>query len=104
VLIAWLLTRRLSLVTPPPVSSRIAADVDGYGSGLVLFRLGDHDAWIRRFAVAVAGAGRAQQDLADAVARLREEWPERLARPRVGGRRLGSDAAAWRALLCCPGT
>lgn len=29
VLVAWILVRRLSLVTPPPVSARIAADVGG---------------------------------------------------------------------------
>ena len=65
VLIAWVLVRRLSLVTPPPVSTRIAADVGGYTSGLVLFRLGDHDRWVQWFADAVSGAGRAQQELVE---------------------------------------
>ena len=63
VLVAWILVRRLSLVTPPPVSARITADVGGYGSGLVLFRSGDHNSWIRWFAAAVSGAGRTQQEL-----------------------------------------
>lgn len=102
VLVAWILVRRLSLVTPPPVSARIAADVGGYGSGLVLFRLGDHNAWVRWFAEAVSGAGRAQQDLVASVERLRREWRERLAAPRADSRRVRSDAAAWRVLDLLP--
>jgi Fic family protein len=102
VLVAWILVRRLSLVTPPPVSTRIAADVGGYSSGLVLFRLGDHNAWVRWFADAVSGAGRAQQDLVASVERLQREWRERLAAPRQAARRLRSDAAAWRVLDLLP--
>ena len=102
VLVAWILVRRLSLVTPPPVSTRIAADVGGYGVGLVRFRLGDHDGWIRWFAEAVSGAGRAQQELVTAVARLQGEWRERLGAPREGTRRLRSNAAAWRVLDLLP--
>jgi Fic family protein len=102
ILIAWVLARRLSLVTPPPVSARIAADVGGYTSGLVLFRTGDHDAWIRWFATAVSGASRAQEDLVLAVERLQREWRERLAAPAPGARGVRSDAAAWRALELLP--
>jgi Fic family protein len=102
VLVAWVLVRRLALVTPPPVSARIAADVGGYGSGLVLFRMGDHGAWVRWFADAVSGAGRAQQELVASVERLQREWRERLSAPRHGSRRLRSDAAAWRALGLLP--
>jgi len=102
VLVAWILVRRLSLVTPPPVSARIAADVGGYGSGLVLFRMGDHDAWVRWFAEAVSGAGRAQQELVASVGRLQREWRERLSGPRPESRRVRSDAAAWRVLDLLP--
>jgi len=102
VLIAWILVRRMSLVTPPPVSARIAADVGGYSSGLVLFRMGDHNAWVRWFADAVSGAGRAQQELVAAVGRLQGEWRERLAAPRQAARRLRSNAAAWRVLDLLP--
>lgn len=102
VLIAWILVRRLALVTPPPVSSRIAADVGGYGSGLVLFRMGDHNSWVRWFADAVSGAGRAQQELVASVDRLQRQWRERLSAPRKGTRRVRSDAAAWRALALLP--
>jgi Fic family protein len=102
VLIAWVLVRRLALVTPPPVSTRIAADVGGYSSGLVLFRRGDHNRWVQWFADAVSGAGRAQQELVAAVHDLRRAWDDRLAAPRDGGRRLRSNAAAWRALDLLP--
>jgi Fic family protein len=102
VLVAWILVRRLSLVTPPPVSARIAADVGGYGSGLVLFRMGDHDSWVRWFAGAVSGAGRAQQELVASVERLQREWRARLAAPRTDSRRVRSDAAAWRVLDLLP--
>jgi Fic family protein len=102
VLIAWILVRRLSLVTPPPVSTRIAADVGGYASGLVLFRKGDHNAWVRWFADAVSGAGRAQQELVASVEQLQREWRDRLAGPRARTKRLRSNAAAWRALELLP--
>ena len=102
VLIAWILVRRLSLVTPPPVSTRIAADVGGYASGLVLFRLGDHNAWVRWFAEAVSGAGRTQQELVASVERLQRAWRQRLAAPREGTKRLRSNAAAWRLLELLP--
>ncbi|HJR24737.1 MAG TPA: Fic family protein [Acidimicrobiales bacterium] len=102
VLVAWILVRRMSLVTPPPVSARIAADVGGYGSGLVRFRLGDHDGWVRWFADAVSGAGRAQQELVASVEQLQREWRDRLAAPRPGAKRLRSNAAAWRVLDLLP--
>lgn len=102
VLIAWILVRRLSLVIPSPVSTRIAADVGGYSSGLVLFRLGEHERWVQWFADAVSGAGRAQQELVVAVQELRRSWEERLAAPREGARRLRSNAAAWRVLELLP--
>lgn len=102
VLIACVLVRRLALVTPPPVSTGIAADVGGYSSGLVLFRLGQHEQWVQWFADAVSGAGRAQQDLVTAVQQLRGAWNERLSAPRDGARRLRSNAAAWRALELLP--
>lgn len=102
ILIAWMLVRRLSLVTPPPVSTRIAADVGGYTSGLVLFRLGDQNPWVRWFADTVSGAGRAQEELVESIEQLQWIWRERLAAPRVGTRKLRSDAAAWQVLDLLP--
>ena len=102
VLISWILTRRLALVTPPPVSARIAADIGGYSSGLVLFRMGDHNAWIRSFADVVAAAGRVQHDLVSAVEVLQRGWREQLAAPRAGQRRMRGDAAAWRVVELLP--
>ncbi len=82
--------------------TRIAADVGGYASGLRLFRVGEHDAWVRWFAEAVSGAGRAQQELVASVERLQREWRERLSAPRQGSRRVRRDAAAWRVLDLLP--
>lgn len=97
VLIAWLLTRRLRLLTPPPVSGLIAADVGGYAAGLVQFRLGHHDHWVRWFADAVTGAALAQRSLVSTVERLRSQWSGRLA-----DRRIRSDASAWRVIELLP--
>ena len=104
VLVAWILVRRLSLVTPPPVSTRIAADVGGYGSGLVLFRMGDHNAWVRWFAEAVSGAGRAQQELVASVERLQREWRERLAAPREARGACGATPQRGACSTCCLAT
>ncbi len=97
VLIAWLLVRRLALLVPPPVSVAIAADVGGYGAGLVRFRLDDHLGWVRWFAEAVSGGGRRQRELVAQVDDLRAEWLARLAA--TGLRR---DAVAYRALTLMP--
>ncbi len=70
VLIAWILARRLALLSPPPVSVAIATDVGGYSSGLTLFRLGDLDAWVQWFAEAIRRAARAQRELVTALEEL----------------------------------
>ncbi|MBK5306884.1 MAG: Fic family protein [Frankiaceae bacterium] len=101
VLVAWLLTRRLGLLTPPPVSTAIAADVGGYTAGLTQFRLGAHGPWIRWFADAVTTAGRAQEALVDEVAALRARWRTTLA-SYGEGRALRSDASAWAVLELLP--
>jgi Fic family protein len=97
VLVAWVLVRRLALVVPPPVSVAIAGDIGGYGAGLVRFRLDDHLGWLRWFADAVIGGGRAQRDLVAQVDSLRRRWQERL--HATGLRR---DAVAYRALALMP--
>lgn len=97
VLVLWLLTRRLQLLTPPPVSVLLAADVGGYASGLVRFRMSDHNGWVAWFADAVGAAGRAQQELIGSVERLHATWQARL---RTAG--LRSDAAAWSVLELLP--
>lgn len=93
VLISWLLVRRLHLLTPPPVSVRLAADVGGYTSGLTQYRLGHANTWIAWFADAASGAGRAQQQLVRDVERIRAGWEAKLAaHGRIRG--LRSDAGA----------
>jgi hypothetical protein len=99
VLVAWVLTRRLALLVPPPVSVAIAADVAGYSSGLVLFRLGDHRRWITWFADAVASGGRAQRALIANVEQIKQQWRDRLA---ATDRKPRSDAAVFAALDLLP--
>lgn len=95
ILIAWVLTRRLNLATPPPVSVRIATDRGGYLSGLTLFRLGQVDPWVAWFAEIVEGSGDAATNLVDAVATLTARWRERIVDVR-------SDAVAHRVLALLP--
>jgi Fic family protein len=99
VLVAWILTRRLALLVPPPVSVAIAADVSGYTSGLTMFRFGDHLHWIRWVADVVAKGGRAQRALITSVEQLKREWLDRL---NIGGRKLRTDSAVFEVLRLLP--
>lgn len=99
VLVAWVLTRRLALLVPPPVSVAIAADVAGYSSGLALFRLGDHRRWITWFADAVARGGRGQRALISNVEQIKQQWRDRLT---ALERKPRSDAAVFAALDLLP--
>jgi Fic family protein len=95
ILIAYLLTRRLNLTTPPPVSVSIATDRGGYLSGLTLFRLGQADPWVAWFAETVQSSGEATTNLVEAVATLTARWRERIADVRA-------DAVAHRVLALLP--
>jgi Fic family protein len=98
-LVSWLLTRRLSLVVPPPVSVAIASDVGGYASRLVLFRLGDHQGFIEWFADAVIRGGTEQQRLISRVDEIRQGWHTQLAALERPPR---SDAAIYDAIGLLP--
>lgn len=89
ILVEWILTRRLALLSPPPISVQIARDIGGYLSGLALFRLDQADPWVRWFADVVATSGETTSRLVTAVGELRSSWKTRLAHIR-------SDAAARR--------
>jgi Fic family protein len=101
VLISWLLTRRLHLLTPPPVSVRLAADVGGYSAGLTQYRFGHTNSWVTWFADAVSGASRAEQQLVGEVRRIRAGWEQKLS-DYGKVRSLRSDAGAWRVLDLLP--
>jgi Fic family protein len=101
VLVSWLLVRRLALLVPPPVSVRIAADRDGYLAGLTIFRLGDHEQWVRWFAEVVARASATETELVHNIERVQAVWRERLERRR-GGRALRRDSLAWQTLDLLP--
>jgi Fic family protein len=95
VLIGWLLTRRLDLVSPPPVSVRVASDRGAYLAGFTQFRLGDTDPWVRWFAEVVHDAADATIDLVRGVDELLGRWTDRLVGVRV-------DSAARRVLPLLP--
>lgn len=97
VLVSWILTRRLGLVVPPPVSMAMATDVGGYLSGLALFRLGNLDAWVQWFAEATGRSSHAQRDLVNEVDALRRRWKEDLATMKVR-----QSSGAWRVLALLP--
>ena len=103
ILVGWILARRISLITPPPVSAAIAADVGGYSAGLTLYRFGQLDQWVKWFADAVALAARRQLTLVDAVNNLQRRWLEQLGATRENGKRkLRTGATAWRVLDILP--
>jgi Fic family protein len=95
ILIGWILTRHLNLLSPPPISVRVANDIGGYLSGLTLFRLGQPDAWVAWFAQALASAGQVTSDLVRAVGELSARWEARLADVRA-------DAVAHRVPALLP--
>jgi Fic family protein len=99
VLVAWILTRRLALLVPPPVSVAIAADVGGYSSGLTMFRFGDHLHWISWFADTVAKGGKAQRGLITDFEQIKQQWQHRL---NTGERKPRSDSAAFQVLRLLP--
>ncbi len=99
VLIAWMLTRRLALLVPPPVSVVIAADVSGYSSGLTRFRFGEYLPWVRWFADAVAAGATAQRTPIVRVEQIKQTWRGRLD---ATGRTTRSEATATAALERLP--
>ena len=99
VLVAWLLTRRLHLHVPPPVSAAIATDVGGYAAGLALFCLGQPEKWIQWFADVVGRGGRAQRDLVSRLERVRAGWIKQI---EVTERRIRRDATMFKVLDLFP--
>jgi Fic family protein len=95
ILVEWILTRRLALLNPPPISVQIARDIGGYLSGLTLFRLDQADPWVSWFAGVVVTSGETTGRLVTAVADLRSQWELRLAGVR-------SHAIARRVLALLP--
>lgn len=102
-LVSWVLTRRLGLLAPPPVSTAIAADAGGYVAGLTQFRYTDELAWVRWFADAVAQSARAQMELASQAAAMLETFhAELIATPGTGTRPVRADSLAFRVLRLLP--
>lgn len=95
ILIGWVLTRRLELRSPPPVSVHISADRGGYLANMSLWRLGTHGPWITWFASIVNDAARSAFELVDRLDELQSRWSARLAGVRA-------DASVWPLLELLP--
>ncbi|MGN6474197.1 MAG: Fic family protein [Mycobacteriales bacterium] len=91
VLDTWLLTRRLRLSAPPPVSVALARDRMSYVAGLAGFRELGPDRWVRYFADVVETAATETDALLRAVHTQIEQWEAELSDLRV-------ESAARRAL------
>ncbi len=92
VLIGWVLSHRLALSVPPPLSVVIARDPGGYLAGLTLFRMGQLDPWVEWMAGALERSGDAANQL---MARSRRPGG-RLAHPARRGARGRRGAAGDR--------
>jgi len=91
ILIGWVLSHRLDLTVPPPVSVLIARDPGGYLAGMTLFRMGHLDAWVEWMAVALERSSEAAVELLARSEELLSEWRVRLVRVR-------EDAVAHRVI------
>lgn len=97
VLIGWILTRRLHVTIPPPISVQIARDIGGYQSGLTLYRQDLVETWVAWFADALAAAAARTSEVLVDVATLHERW-------RAATSDLRVDAGARRLCELLPGS
>ena len=79
VLMGWVLSHRLGITVPPPVSTVIARDPGGYLAGLTLFRMGRLDNWIEWMATTLERSSKVATELMEGTEQLRKEWRFRLA-------------------------
>jgi Fic family protein len=79
VLMGWVLSHRLGITVPPPVSTVIARDPGGYLAGLTLFRMGRLDNWIEWMATTLERSSKVATELMEGTEELRKEWRFRLA-------------------------
>jgi Fic family protein len=79
VLIGWVLSHRLGLMVPPPVSTLIARDPGGYLAGLTLFRLGRLDVWVEWVATALQRSSEVADALMASTEELVQQWRFKLA-------------------------
>jgi Fic family protein len=89
ILVGRILSHRLGVPVPPPVSQQFARDVGGYLSGLTRYRQGDVEGWVSWFADTVETAATRSAQVLDAVADRLASWHQSLSD-------LRTDAAARR--------
>jgi Fic family protein len=87
--------RGLSPRYVPPVSIVLGANKDAYIAGLEGFRGDQVDGWVRQFARAVETAADQARSFSESVARVQEEWRDKLGRVR-------SDAAVLSVIELLP--
>lgn len=78
ILIGWILTRRLGITLPPPVSVFIARDPGGYLAGMTMFRMGQLDVWVDWVAAALVHSSEASTALMAQSEALVEMWRSRV--------------------------
>ena len=100
VLIAWVISRRLDVPVPPPLSVFIARDAGGYLSGLTLYRLGQGAAWVRWFAATLERSAIAAASLVEGIEALLADWRRRAGHD--SGRATRAGATLWRLLELLP--
>jgi Fic family protein len=96
VLIGRILSQRLAVPVPPPVSLSFARDLGGYQSGLTLYRQGHLDEWVSWFANSVETAAAMSGRLLNMVVELQAGW-------RAATSDLRADSAARRLVEILPG-
>jgi Fic family protein len=95
VLIGWILSNRLGVRVPPPVSLPIARSVGGYQAGLTLYRQGHVDAWVEWFADAVLAAAEDSAAVLVRIGEVQDAW-------RAATADLRADSAARRLVEVLP--
>jgi Fic family protein len=76
VLVGRILSQRLAVAVPPPVSLVLARDVGSYQAGLTLFRQGHLDHWVGWFADCVETAADAASGILAMVSEVQSRWRE----------------------------
>lgn len=96
ILVGWVLRRRgVVRRLPPPISVLIARDVGGYLAGLLDFREGRIDSWVRWFADTSVRAATQSDQMIDQVGTILDDWDQKTDD-------LRRDSAARRALPLLP--
>ena len=90
--------RALAPAYVPPISVVLAANKDSYIDGLTMFRRGDVNGWVERFATATASAAFLADHYLERVTELQDRWRDQV-RQHLN---LRADATAWAVIDVLP--